>query len=98
MYKESKYNFLVYYDSHPLLYNGITGNGFCMNNDEWNVLRKLLNSPDDFKRLYPFDFERMKRMGYIVDEDFDETAWVLYKNKTEVYGRQGISTNHQPHN
>ena len=61
MYKESKYNFLVYYDSHPLLYNGITGNGFCMNNDEWNVLRKLLNSPDDFKRLYPFDFERMKQ-------------------------------------
>lgn len=89
MYKESKYNFLVYYDSHPLLYNGITGNGFCMNNDEWNVLRKLLNSPDDFKRLYPFDFERMKRMGYIVDEDFDETAWVLYKNKTEVYGDKG---------
>ena len=85
MFKESKYNFLLYYDSRPLLYNGVTGNGFCMSEDEWALLRKMLDRPDEFSNLYPDDFKRLKRMGYIVDDDFDETSWLLYKNKMEVY-------------
>lgn len=86
MYKESKYNYLVRSGSQILFHNGITGNCFCMTETEWHMLKKMLSSVDEFQKSYPADFQRLRRMGYIIDDDFDEKAYLLFKNKMEVYG------------
>ncbi|MDR1542884.1 MAG: radical SAM protein [Prevotellaceae bacterium] len=84
-YKTSNYNYLIDYNNKKLLFNGITGAGFCMSLDEYELLFPLLSDLSQFKENYPEDFLRLKELGYIVDEDFDEITYLKYKNREAVF-------------
>ncbi|GHV44594.1 radical SAM/SPASM domain-containing protein [Bacteroidia bacterium] len=84
-HKTSKYNYLIDYNSKKLLFNGITGAGFCMTLQEYEILLPLLRDLETFKNDFPEDFQRLFRLGYIVESDFDEIAYIRFKNKESVY-------------
>lgn len=88
MYKTSKYNYTIPYKSRVLFFNGLKGNGFNMSHEEWNRLEKFLQNLDSFKATFPADFDRLYSLGYIVDADFDEIAYVKHKNREACYSNR----------
>lgn len=88
MYKTSKYNYTIEYKSGILLFNGLKGSGFCMSQEEWNQLDKYFNDIELFKEIYPSDFKMLYNLGYIVEAEFDEIAYIKYKNKESCFSNQ----------
>ena len=84
-YTTSKYNYFIDYKNRKLLFNGITGSGFHMNEQEYSQLLPLLENTDDFAKNYPDDFKRLVKMGYIIESDFDEFAYMKFKNRQMAF-------------
>lgn len=80
-YKTSKYNYFIDYKSRKLLFNGISGAAFHMSIEESQKLITLMENIDQFAQNYPNDFDRLKKMGYIIENDFDEIAYLKFKNR-----------------
>lgn len=91
MYKISRYNYTIDYKGKKLFFNGIKGSGMLMSLSEWNNIQPFLNDLDRFKQEYPDDFDKLKQMGYIIDSDLDELAYLKYMNKTATYGNNGYT-------
>lgn len=85
MYKLSRYNYFIDYKDRKLFFNGLKGNGFCMTMDEYNHLQRMLSDLKEFEQQFPDDFERLKGLGYIVEESFDEVAYIRFMNKQQVF-------------
>ncbi len=83
--KLSKYNFFVDYNGKKLLFNGLTGKGFCMTLEEHKRLIYFFENLELFKNNFPNDFERLKKLGFIVDKSFDELAYIKFRNKQKVF-------------
>ncbi len=88
MYKVSKYNYAIEHNSKIVLFNGLSGYGFCMSEKEWEQLSSFFKALDSFSTQYPDDFKRIKDMGFIVEDDFDEVAYVKYKNKEACFANR----------
>lgn len=88
MYKISKYNYTIEYNSKILLFNGLSGYGFCMSEKEWEQLSSFFKNLNSFITQYPDDFKRIKDMGFIIEDDFDEVAYIKYKNKESCYANR----------
>jgi uncharacterized protein len=84
-YKTSQYNYFIEYKDKQLFFNGITGNGFCMTNKEYESLQPLLLDLVSFEEKYPSDFSRLVKLGYIIKDDFDEVTFIKYKNREVVF-------------
>lgn len=88
MYKVSRYNYTIEHNSKILLFNGMSGFGFCMSKKEWEQLSFFFKELNSFMMEYPNDFNRIKDMGFIIEDDFDEVAYIKYKNKESCYANQ----------
>ena len=84
-HKTSRYNYLIDYKGKKLLFNGITGAGFCMTVQEYETLYPLLSDLEKFKTEFNDDFERLMKLGYIIECDFDELEYIRFKNKESVF-------------
>lgn len=84
-YKTSQYNYIIDYRNKKLFINGITGAGFCMFNQEFELLNPLLHDLKTFKKEYSEDFERLKNLGYIIDKEKDEIEYLKFKNREEIF-------------
>lgn len=91
MYKISRYNYAIDYQGKKLFFNGMKGSGMLMSLSEWDNVQPFLNDLIRFKQEYPNDFDKLKQMGYIVDSDFDEVAYIKFMNKTATYGNRSYS-------
>lgn len=79
--KASYYNYHIPYKGKILLYNTLSGCGFVMTKDEHCRLMNLMQNLNDFSSTYPQDFEKLRTIGVVVDDDFDELAYIKYQNK-----------------
>ncbi|MDR3047881.1 MAG: radical SAM/SPASM domain-containing protein, partial [Bacteroidales bacterium] len=85
-YKKSNYNYFVdYRENKKLLFNGLTGACFCITSSEYQVLEPLLNDTEKFESEYPSDLQRLYKLGYLTESDFDEIAYMKYKNRQAVF-------------
>lgn len=85
MYKQSRYNYFIDYKGKKLFFNGLKGNGFCMSIEEYEHLQTMLNDLPAFQKEFPTDFERLRSLGYIIEKDFDEVAYILFMHKQKVF-------------
>lgn len=86
MYKVSNYNYSIDYKDKKLLFNGIKGSGICMTKQEWEKTMALFDNLTKFEHDYPSDFRMFVNMGYLIDEEMDELAYLRYMNKVATYG------------
>jgi uncharacterized protein len=84
-YKKSNYNYFIDYKDKKLLFNGLTGASFCMTTVEYEALVPLMDNPEKFKSDYPSDLNRLHKLGYLIEQDFDEIAYMKYKNRQAVF-------------
>lgn len=85
MEKISKYNYFIDYDDKVLLFNGLTGSAFCMKLPESENLKTMFNDLNYFKEKFPNDFARLRQLGYIIDDSFDEISYIRFMNKQKVF-------------
>lgn len=88
MEKQSRYNYFIDYNNKKLLFNGLTGSGFCRSIVEYDKLLDMLKDMKTFKETFPNDFDRLKKLGFIIDESFDEVAYIRFMNKKRVFDNQ----------
>ncbi len=81
IYKVSRYNYLIDYKGKKLLFNGLNGSGFLMRISEWKNVEMLMDDLLLFEHNYPIEFSQFKQLGYIIEKEFDELAYIKYKNK-----------------
>ena len=91
MYKISKYNYAIDYKGKKLFFNAMKGSGMLMTLSEWESVKNFFNNLDKFKQEFPNDFEKLKQMGYIIDSDFDELAYLKFMNKTATFGNKSYT-------
>jgi uncharacterized protein len=91
MYKQSRYNIIVPYNSNEvLIYNSLRNSVCLLSTEELSILRELLKDTDQFFKLYPALFHQMKEDGYIVDVNFDELEYIKFQNKIQVFGNTAL--------
>lgn len=91
MYKISRYNYDIDYQGKKLFFNGMKGSCLLMTLSEWNKMQPFIIDLDRFKQEFPSDFDVLKQMGYIIDYDFDELAYLKHMNKTATYGNKSYT-------
>lgn len=85
MYKVSNYNYIIDYKGKKLFFNGVKGSGMCMSMQEWDNTLVLLENLLKFGQEYPTEFDMFINMGYLVDEEMDELAYLKHMNKVATY-------------
>ena len=91
MNKLSKYNYIVDYQGKKLFFNGMKGSCMLMTLSEWKNVQHLLNDLFQFEQEFPNDFEMLKQMGYIIDSEFDELAYLKHMNKIANYNNKSYT-------
>jgi len=84
-YTTSKYNYFIDYKGRKLLFNAMAGTGFHMSEQEYTQLLPLLENINDFEQNHPDDFNRLVKLGYIIEADFDEIAYMKFKNRQLIF-------------
>jgi uncharacterized protein len=84
-YKTSKYNYFIDYKGRKLLFNGLTGAGFHMSEQEYKQLISYLENTNGFAQNYPNDFKQLLKLGYVIESDFDEIAYMKFKNRQMIF-------------
>lgn len=56
--------------------------------NEWEKLRGYFNNIELFERTLPEDFNKLYNLGYIIEDNFDEIAYIKYKKKVACYSNR----------
>lgn len=81
----SKYNINVEYEGNVVLYNGLTGKLTVNSKEDYDIIQSLLNDLDSFSVEYPKLYSEYKKAGFIINEEFDEYAFIKGQNTRKVY-------------
>ena len=82
--KKSYYNIIIKHPIYQIMYNTLSNSIVCFTEDEYAEIERLLNNLEDFERLYPTLFTKMKQSGFII-EDFDELDYIKLRNKLSTF-------------
>lgn len=82
--KLSQYNVEVEHDDYMLLFNGLTSKLLPVSYEQYAALETLMEHLPEFQKMYPELYESFKASGFIVDQDFDELAYIKLQNKRKV--------------
>ena len=76
--KPSRYNYYVPYkkDNAIIFFNGISKSIFSIPENEFKIFHDVVSHPDTFKETYPHFWNTVSNLGFIVDEDKDEIAFI----------------------
>jgi uncharacterized protein len=76
--KPSRYNYYVPYkkDEAIIFFNGISKSIFSIPENEFKIFHDVVSYPDTFKEQYPYFWNTLLNLGFIVDDDKDEIAFV----------------------
>lgn len=66
------------------MYNTLSNSMVCFTEEEYAEIEWLLNNLEDFEKLYPTLFTKMKQSGFII-EDFDELDYIKLRNKLSTF-------------
>ncbi len=80
MNKQSRYN--IWIDN--ILYNSFSNEIISFKKNEVESIKFYFNKLDLFEKKYPEIFDKFKTLGFIVDAEFDELEYILFKNRVET--------------
>lgn len=83
--KKSNYNIITPYRNYRILYNTLTDSMICFTEEEYHEIEKLFSDFENFRLLYPKLFESVKKAGFIIEDDFDELAYIKLLNKISTF-------------
>lgn len=86
--KLSQYNFEVEHTEHMLLYNALTHKLLPVTYPEYAAIETLMEHLPEFEQLYPELYNAFKNAGFIVNEDFDELAYIKLQSNRKIYGNR----------
>jgi len=96
VYRLSKYNYFIEYENKVICYNGLNDKLFVLNQREFNDFMQLFLKLLDFKKKYPSLFNKLRKWGFIVRNDSDETNDYLEKYKETIYNPKVYSVTINP--
>ena len=70
--KESKYNYSLSFDEKQLFFNGRTKKFFLVSQKNKDVYESILKFPDKYNGKYSSFIEKIKKDGFILEDDTDE--------------------------
>ncbi len=79
--KESKYNYSLSFDEKQLFFNGRTKKFFLVSQKNKDVYESILKFPDKYNGKYSSFIEKIKKDGFILEDDTDE--YVLMRQAYE---------------
>lgn len=85
MDKISYYNITIPYKQNILLYNTLTNSIVCFTDEEFSIINGLFKSLNGFSSQYHLLYSKLKESGFIIEEDFDELAYIKLQNKRCVF-------------
>ncbi|MDR0810854.1 MAG: hypothetical protein LBN23_01050, partial [Paludibacter sp.] len=80
MKKQSIYNIWI----DRILYNSSSDSAMSFCESEIEGIKYYLENLSDFEKDYPDLMKKFSEFGFLVDENFDELDFILYKNRVET--------------
>ena len=84
MDKVSYYNIDVPYQNFHLVYNTFSDSLICFTNEEYEVIKSLMQDLQSFVVEYPLLYAKMKKAGFII-EDYDELEYIKFNNRLCIF-------------
>lgn len=83
--KQSKYNYIVKSDNKTIIYNGLKDSSIVVLNTEYvNLLKPIIEYPDNFKSKFPTIISKIKEKGFIIESNFNEVDHIYEENKKKI--------------
>lgn len=80
MKKQSRYNIWV----DNILFNSLSNDIVCFDLTEIDSIKYYLDNTDLFEKNYPEILEKFEKLGFVVNADFDELEYILFRNRVET--------------
>ena len=90
MDKESFYNIVFEHQGGILVFNTFSDSMLYLTKEEFEEVKLGLRDLAIFSKDYPRLYKGMKKAGFIINEDFDELAYIKLMNHIRIYGNTGI--------
>jgi uncharacterized protein len=78
--KPSKYNYYIPCGENTFIFNGVTNLFITVSSKNIEKIKEIILHPDILKLESPNIFEKLKKCGFIIEDNFDEIQFVLSKN------------------
>lgn len=75
----SKYNYIVPFGEHTMFFNGISEAFFCVPKERTATYETIINNPDDNNETFAVFIDKMKKQGFVLENETDETELVRQK-------------------
>jgi uncharacterized protein len=85
MTKASRYNIETEHSDFILLYNALTNALLPISYKDYAVIETLMENLPVFSKKFPDLYRAFQNSGFIIEEDFDELAYIRLQNKRRVY-------------
>lgn len=85
MKKQSYYNHWINQKGGYYLYNSLSNLVIKFKKNEINQIDELFQNLSEFQSNYLDLFKCFEKMGFIIDEDFNEIDQILFQNRQEVH-------------
>lgn len=85
MDKESYYNIEVEYNNGVILYNSLSNSIVYFTNEEFSVVKPLMENLKEFSIKYPLLYENLKKSGFVIEDEFNELEYIKLQNKRKIF-------------
>lgn len=82
--KPSKYNYFIPDGEKVIFCNGITEHFFYVSERNYPRFRDVVENPDNFTESIPDFIERLRRTGFVIDNNTDEMEALMAKRRAEM--------------
>ncbi|MDE6269345.1 MAG: radical SAM protein, partial [Muribaculaceae bacterium] len=82
--KSSRYNYILYSDSHSYWYNTLTHSFFRLSKGLGEKIEGLSGDIEQLREAAPTYFEKLVNFGFVVEDDFDELEALRLRHRESV--------------
>lgn len=83
--KVSRYNIEIENENCILLYNTLSNKILPISFKDYASIETLLEYLPEFQGIYPNLYNAFKKSGFIINQEFDELAFIKLENKKRIY-------------
>ena len=88
MKKASRYNIWV----DNVLYNSFSDQAISFLAEEVDIIKNFIQNPNEYEENLEL-IRKFEQLGLIVDIDFDELEYILFRNRTETFKKEHYTFN-----
>lgn len=70
--KPSKYNYIIPFGEKYVFFNGVTEKFFLVSKERLEAYRRVVEFPEENREAFGPFLDKMKRMGFVVNDDINE--------------------------